>query len=455
MLISFTVENWKSFKEPVTLSMVAGKETQHAEHIQYVPEYKLNILPVALIYGGNASGKSNLVKALGFAKNLITSTNFDPYEKIAVDCFRLDVECLNKPSVFEFNLIIKERLFKYRFSITENAKTEQNATTIPVISQESLVSYSKGRATVLFERNYGSPFLASKKFSKDDQARLRLIAESTLDNKLVLTNSIMQKFAEFSDIFNWFRFSLVVIGPNTRASQINSEVYAAPISNIISKMDTGISRIDFEQVAISSSGFSDEELVEINSKITDENKKAYSSNHLDEFWEFESLNNELIARKMVSFHKNCKGDEVRFEIKDNSDGTRRSLHLTPAFLHLTSPGSTACYIIDEMDRSLHTHLIKQFLVSYLQTRNQDTRSQLIVTNHDVLQMDQDVLRRDEIWITERSQETAASTLIALNEFKLPNRRIRNDLLISKLYLEGQLGGVPELDTYGGLFASKE
>jgi len=92
MLISFTVENWKSFKEPVTLSMVAGKETQHAEHIQYVPEYKLNILPVALIYGGNASGKSNLVKALGFAKNLITSTNFDPYEKIAVDCFRLDVE---------------------------------------------------------------------------------------------------------------------------------------------------------------------------------------------------------------------------------------------------------------------------------------------------------------------------------------------------------------------------
>ena len=72
MLIRFTVENWKSFKEPVTLSMVAGKEVQHAEHIQYVPEYKLNALPVAMIYGGNASGKSNLVKAIEFAKNITT-----------------------------------------------------------------------------------------------------------------------------------------------------------------------------------------------------------------------------------------------------------------------------------------------------------------------------------------------------------------------------------------------
>ena len=115
MLLSFSVTNWKSFKDKTTLSMMAGKETQHAAHIQYVPEYSLNVLPVSVVFGANASGKSNLVKALSFAASQIISTNFDENENILLDYFRLDPECAKIPCGFEFALIVSEILYKYNF----------------------------------------------------------------------------------------------------------------------------------------------------------------------------------------------------------------------------------------------------------------------------------------------------------------------------------------------------
>lgn len=444
MLVQFTVANWKSFKEPVTLNMVAGKEIQHTGHIQYVPEYKLNVLPVSMVFGGNASGKSNLVKALAFAASFIGATNFDPYEKIAIDPFRLEASYLGQPSVFEFTLIIKEKLYKYSFSLNQTR-----------VLEESLTLFNKGRAAVLYNRRAEEEWVIHKKFTKEVASHLR----SVLDNKLALTQAIMQKMPELqelADVYDWFRFSFVVLSPSSRIVRFNDNSLPTDgLSNVLSRIDSGISKVAFEEIPIANSNFPPEDVKEIERLLSAGSSLVVATNYRDEFWKFERREGDVVAKKMVSYHRNLQGEDVLFQIHENSDGTRRCLHLFPAFNQLTAPGSTACYIIDELDRSLHTHLIKQLLVSFLQTRNQDTRSQLIVTNHDVLQMDQDIFRRDEIWIAERDQATGASSLTALNEFKLANRRIRNDLLISKLYLEGQLGGVPELVTYGGLFTPQE
>ena len=144
MLVRFTVENWKSFKEPTSISFVAQKEKQHSNHIQYVPEYDLNVLPISLIYGGNASGKSNLVKAIAFASQMITSTDFNPFGKFLLDYFRLSKECADKPSFFAFDLIIDEKLFHYDFSLFNSE-----------VTKETLICFNEKRKSLLFSRENG------------------------------------------------------------------------------------------------------------------------------------------------------------------------------------------------------------------------------------------------------------------------------------------------------------
>jgi len=441
MLVRFTVSNWKSFKDPTSLSLVAGKEKQHSDHIQYVPEYKLNILPIALVYGGNASGKSNLVKALDFASRLIVSTNFDPYENIPIDFFRLCEECANKPSTFDFDLVIDEKLYHYYFALFQSK-----------IVEESLTRLTGKRATVLFDRK-NEKFDFHYKLPKEIQQHF----SSTLANKLALSSAVTKQIEgmdEIKAIYDWFRFSLVILTPHSRLIRFNEQnLPTRELSYALNKIDTGISCIKFEELPVKSCGLEPDDMERINKFLLSGAPVVWFTNVMDDFCKFELRNNEIVASKMVSYHKNEKGENVRFEIQENSDGTRRCLHLFPAFNAMIRPNSTACYVIDELDRSLHTNLVKQLLVSFLETRNQDTRSQLIFTNHDVMQMDQNVLRRDEIWMAERNPASGASSLTALHEYEYKDQYIRKDHSLPKLYLEGGLGGIPYLDSFGGLFTS--
>ena len=151
---------------------------------------------------------------------------------------------------------------------------------------------------------------------------------------------------------------------------------------------------------------------------------------------------------MVSYHRNNDGIEIKFELNDESDGTKRLISLIPAFLELAAPRSNKVFIIDEFDRSLHTLLLRQLLESYLDSCSPDTRSQLLFTTHDVLLMDQKLFRRDEMWITERARDGATS-LLSFSDFK----DVRYDKDIRKSYLEGRLGGVPRILLSGSLAAA--
>ena len=443
MLVRFTVENWKSFKEPTSISFVAQKEKQHSNHIQYVPEYDLNVLPISLIYGGNASGKSNLVKAIAFASQMITSTDFNPFGKFLLDYFRLSKECADKPSFFAFDLIIDEKLFHYDFSLFNSE-----------VTKETLICFNEKRKSLLFSRENGV-----YKFSPNIPKTSKEHFQSTLPNKLALSSVLTKKLEGMDSIqkvFNWFRTSLMILSPESKLIQFNDRTLPVRnLSHTLSLIDTGISRIDFEEITPQASGFSSSDLEDIQQILSAGNKMVWAVNLADDFCKFEFRNSQLTVFKMVSYHKNENDEEVRFEIKENSDGFRRCLHLFPAFHSLTAQGSDVCIVVDELDRSLHSNLVKQLLVSFLETRNQDTRSQLILTNHDILQMDQEVLRRDEIWISERNERNGATSLTALYEYKMPKGYIRKDHCLTKLYLSGQLGGTPKLNSFGGLFSEKE
>ena len=146
---------------------------------------------------------------------------------------------------------------------------------------------------------------------------------------------------------------------------------------------------------------------------------------------------ELVARRLTTIHQGRDGQEIQFEMSQESDGSLRVIDLLPAFMDLADARTDRVYVIDEIDRSLHSLLVRQLLELFLESCSASTRSQLLFTTHDLLTMDQDLLRRDEMWVMERNLY-GESALISFNEYK----GIRSDKDIRKSYLQGRLGGVP-------------
>jgi hypothetical protein len=154
--------------------------------------------------------------------------------------------------------------------------------------------------------------------------------------------------------------------------------------------------------------------------------------------------NELVAKRLFSVHRGSGSQpEVLFDLNDESDGTVRLIDLLTHFLAASKQGSDNVFVIDELDRSLHTLLLRQLLESYLASCSTESRSQIIFTTHDVLQMDSDLLRRDEMWVTDRKDD-GSTELIPLSSFK----GIREDKSVRTSYLRGQLGGTPKLLLFG-------
>jgi AAA15 family ATPase/GTPase len=148
---------------------------------------------------------------------------------------------------------------------------------------------------------------------------------------------------------------------------------------------------------------------------------------------------ELIVKKLVTCHSKMDGTDAKFELYEESDGSQRVIDLLPFFLEVSNPASKKVLVIDELDRSLHTLLTRSLLEEYLNSCSSETRSQLLLTTHDVLLMDQKLLRRDEMWVTERDPK-GVSNIFSFSEYK----DVRYDKDIRKSYLQGRMGGIPKI-----------
>ena len=159
MIIRFTAENWMSFKEKVELSFLPSREKQHNQRIAYSDKLDMKVLPIACIYGGNASGKSNLFKAMAFCQDFILKS-LEPEAFISIDPFCLDKMSMDAPSSFGFDLLIDEQIYEYRFSVSR-----QN------VESESLWITQKSKRKMHFERN-GQEFKLGKDLEKIGRAHV-------------------------------------------------------------------------------------------------------------------------------------------------------------------------------------------------------------------------------------------------------------------------------------------
>lgn len=435
MLINFSVENWMSFRDKATLSMIASGERQHGQRVPKLPKYRTKVLPVAAIYGGNASGKTNLFEALRFVHDLVTmGVHFD--EVIPVNTFRLSDKTADEPSCFSLELLIEDTIFDFSFKVTQKA-----------ILEEQLVKITSSSEKILYKRR-GNRINFHKSLVKDKY--LQFVFNGTQDNQLFLTNTVFQKIERFKPVYDWFGDNLMLIAPDTRFGSLGlffyeKDLFYDSLSKTLPLLDTGITRLGTEKIPIAKVHMPDEWKTSLHKDLK-EGRGLYvkEGQHNGDHVIFTREKNRLVARKLVTFHAKPDGTEIKFDAQEESDGSQRIMDLLPAFLNLTSRNSQAVWVIDEIDRSLHTILVRQLIEQYLSHCSAETRSQLLVTTHNTHLMDQQLLRRDEIWITERDA-SGASNLQSFSEYK----DVRYDKDIRKSYLQGRLGGIPRLllETY--------
>lgn len=429
MLISFTVENWMSYNEPTTLSMVASRERQHNERVPSIPKYRLKVLPVAAIFGGNASGKTNLFKALQFARERVVEGS-RPDSLIPVAPFRLNPANASKPCRFVFEILINEVIYEYSFSVL---RTE--------VVEEKLIEISKTSEMVHFHRIDGEANLAKK---YDDDQFLKYAFKGTRGNQLFITNTVMQGIDIFEHIYDWFHGTLQLITPDARFRSIDrffqeNDPLNSAMGTAIGGLDTGINRLGKEHISFERNPFLEKLLPKLQEILKDGATFTTTSDENQERYIVTRENDELKAYVMVTYHKGADGADIRFEVQEESDGSQRVIELLPAFINMENQSSSKVFVIDELDRSLHTELTRKLLEVYLDCCTNNTRSQLLFTTHDVMLMDQDLLRRDEIWVTERDS-SGGSLLRSFSDYK----DVRYDKDIRKSYLQGRLGGTPRI-----------
>ncbi len=429
MIISFSVENWMSFKNQVTFSMIASRERQHGERLPKLEKFQTRVLPIAAIYGGNASGKTNFFKAINFAKTLVVKGS-QPDSLIPVEPFRLETKYANQPSWFRFELLIDEVIYDFSFEVTRKA-----------VIEEKLVVINSSSEKVLYHRKEGEAIFDNS-LSKDQF--LQYAFKGTRDNQLFLTNSVSQKIDTFRPVYDWFKESLVLVAPDSRFKSFElflsegNPLYST-MNDMLRQLDTGILHLGGEEIPFEN--ISLPEMMKANLQESVKEDEAIRLVNVPENERFVIIrrDGELIAKRLVTYHAKADGTETRFDIRQESDGSQRVIDLLPAFLDLSIKDSKKVYLIDEIDRSLHTLLTRRLLEAYLATCSSESRMQLLLTTHDVLLMDQQLLRRDEMWVAERDNN-GVSDLLAFSEYK----DIRYDKDIRKSYLQGRLGGIPHL-----------
>ena len=429
MLVKFTVENWKSFKEKTEFSMVSTREKQHGQRIPKVARYRIRILPACAIFGGNASGKTNFIDALSFVQKFVKyGTRIGSL--ISVKPFLLGEESEQKDICsFDLVMMIKEKLYDYSFSVSRTS-----------VIEEQLIEMTGKKEKLLYHRKNGEMFFETE---LSENSPLRIVYEGTQDNQLFLSNAYFQKRREYADVYEWISDNMTIVAPDTRFEEFSEyildfEKFEAELNRVLNDLDTGIVRFALKDIPIEKLNLAQGALERLES-IVKEGHLLVQMRNWTEVTFFKRMGGELHALKMATYHLNSSGHEVEFELQQESDGSQRAISLLPVFLQLAQSEKKKVFVIDELDRSLHSVLTRSLIKYYFSTCSPESRSQMIFTTHDLMLMDQELLRRDEMWVTERDA-TGGSHLRALCEYE----DTRYDKNLLKSYLDSAFGGVPKV-----------
>jgi len=440
MIVSFSVSNFRSFSTEETFSLVASNRLSgtHDDHAVPIPDSKEKVLRTAVLYGANGAGKSNLFKALRYLKWLALTTR--PKESgTGREPFRFGGTA-DAPSRFDLQFTVADKL--YRFGLNADDKR---------ITEEWLYQVVGNRERLLFDRttdeNGEVAIDASGLKSAGDKVTALATVGGPQNQSFLSTLNATLGAGDFGDelshVLNWFKRGLNLIGPDESwpvGRRLNQDPrFLSFAGDFLRSASTGVNRLE----VLKKGSSDDADSVVLQDLVEGEWIQLRDGQELLIQGKGEVRAYQI---RVQAVHEHEPGKIVRLDMAEESDGTRRLLNLISALHSGHSYG--AVYFIDEIDRSLHPILVKEFLEFFLKSREGDPR-QLILTTHESNLLDQDLLRRDEIWFAEKDQ-AAATRLYSLLDFK-----VRNDLEIRKHYLQGRFGAVPFLGNLENLAAKTD
>lgn len=447
MLLRFNISNFLSFNDEQEFSMFSGKVQRFNERVLKYNN-KLNVLKFCALYGANASGKSNLIKAIDTAREIIIS-GIDNHNFNAMYC-KLKKENRKKGSKFEFEIKIGEQHFAYGFNVNLNDET---------ILAEWLYKITPSSEEMIFERDMiNKTFCDDIKFKNIENRNgfdvyvrdLKNMDKVLLISEINRKNLIEKDYEMFNNIYEWFDKQLNIIYPDTVLgnyfSKIQSQDEIIDIKHLLDYFDTGITDYEFEPSSLEEiqkqmsydryEQFS-KTLKKVSSLAKKNTNRAGGTLRTEkQYFEFNYEKDNWNVKKLL--FKHGKNSEAMFEYGEESDGTRRLIELLDV---IQNNNDNKIFLIDELDRSFHPQMTRKFIETFFKTSiNKET--QLFITTHESNLLDLQLLRQDEIWFIERNNEYV-SRLYSLDNFK-----VRYDKKIDKDYLEGRYGAVPIFKDFG-------
>jgi len=396
--------------------MVASDDTSHEEsNIINLGDGK-RYLKSAVIYGANASGKTNLLKAMDFMSSFIyLSQERKPDELINVEPFALDTECKNKPSIFD--VIFYAGGKKYAYGITLTAKDVQ---------EEYLYYFENDKQRTIFERTNVTDYSFSDEHGENPDIQiLEYFRKFTANNKPYLAIAVMLNFTQVMDAYNWisdmYPYTSVASYNILRSGYFDINADKEKVDSIVNTAIEWVKKVD---VGIS----------EIHIK---ENKELFKDDYIHNgkyTWD----NYVKIMNNIISTHEVSDGDvssRIDFKFYGNeSSGTQTFFTVALSMAEKMSRGGV--FVKDELDSALHS-LLSKHIVNIFNTADDLKKAQLIFTTHDTNLLDLDVFRRDQIWFTEKNPDTGATDIFSLHDFG-----DTTGVDVEKGYLLGIYGAIP-------------
>lgn len=415
MLIEFSIKNFLSIREHVTLSLVKAKSSELAETNTFKPDVpgQPELLRSAAIYGANAAGKSNLMKALKEMQNIVlhSAGKSQAGEKLPVIPFLFDEVSSEQPSEFEVTFISDGVRYQYGFATTKEKVTE-----------EWLLAYPKGPPQRWIERAF-NPGTQSYSWGSMDKltGSKKTWQDATRPDALFLSTAIQLNNQQLKPVFNWFAETLHVAGlggwnANFTVSLFEKEKTREEVIAFLKAADVGIEDIALEKERFDASL--------LPSDMPDGIKKQIEEQYKDK---------QIINVKTA--HNVVNGRKVLLDMDDESDGTQKLFAFAGPWLDTLAHGYVL--VIDELHDNLHP-LMVQFLVKLFHGNETNPKNaQLIFTTHDTSILNQEIFRRDQVWFCQKDKEQN-TTLYPLTDFS-PRKVVEN---LERGYLTGRYGALP-------------
>lgn len=430
MILRVTFENILSFYEETQISFVAGKGSTHAEQISRAKKRDdISVLKSGIIYGANASGKSNIIKAIDVLRKIATGK----FPKRNIESFKLipqsgkyskiEIEFKAGSSYYAYGVEFNIQGLHEEWLYEINSRTDKKVFTRQINDEGNVLDFGT------IEGN------------DDTKQFVKFLSQGTPIDHSFLSEYVRrngQGLDAIKQAFNWFSDTLKIIFPETRYEGISFRAerdkdFQRVFKSLLEVFNTGI--VDVRRTLVK------KEMINLPTPVIDDilsdlkpGKTSVISLPADDEMYFFQLDADGTPKiyKQQAIHKDINKEDTIFDMREESDGSIRLLDFIPMLIDLQQNSSV--YLIDEIDRSMHPMLSQKLLECYFLGLASDRDSQLIFTTHECNLLDLNLIRADEVWFVEKDKN-GASHLTSLAEYK-PREDIR------KGYLQGRYGAIP-------------